>query len=246
MQSLRVLKYGGSSLGTVDKIKAIAESIRQDTLRGDRFVIVVSAMGQTTDELLNMASQITQTPNQRELDMLLTAGERISMALLSLSLNGLGVPAISFTGSQAGILTCGTFGDAQILAVKPERVQTELEANKVVVLAGFQGVDPVSKEVTTLGRGGSDTTAIAMAAYFNCPVCEFKKDTEGIFDKDPNQHPDAKHKAELSWDQLVELTSQGAQVIHQKAALMARAKEMPLLISHAHRPQGRFTRITGH
>lgn len=244
MKGLRVLKFGGSSLGTVEKIKSIAQTVAEDTKKSQRFLIVVSAMGQTTDELLQMANQITSTPNQRELDMLLTSGERISMALLSLGLNSLGVSAISFTGSQAGILTCGTFGDAQILAVKPERVQQELEANKVVVIAGFQGVDPVTKEVTTLGRGGSDTTAIAMAAYFNCPVCEFKKDTEGVFDKDPHLHKDAKQLSELSWDQLVELTKKGSQIIHHKAALMARSKQMPLLISHAHKPEGLSTRIS--
>jgi aspartate kinase len=245
VHKLRVQKYGGSSLDSLDKIKQIAQKIYEDYQKGDQFLIVVSAMGQTTDDLLKMAHNICQHPNQRELDMLLTAGERISMALMSLALNNLGIPAISFTGSQSGIMTCGTFGDARILEVKPIRVQEALNNKKVVIIAGFQGVDPVSKEVTTLGRGGSDTTAIAMASFFKCQLCEFKKDTEGVFSQDPHQYPSAQHRPQLSWDQLIELTLKGAPFIHHKAALMAKAKQMPLEISHAHRPNGLSTRIEG-
>ncbi len=243
-QRLRVLKFGGSSLESLPKIQAIAAQIKKDYDEGDRFILVVSAMGQTTDDLIKMAYSITATPNQRELDMLLTAGERISMALMSLSLNNLDVPAISFTGSQAGIMTCGTHGDAEILEVKPIRVQEELKNDRVVILAGFQGVDPKTKEITTLGRGGSDTTAIAMASHFQARKCEFKKDTEGVFSADPHQFPEATHHPKLSWDQVIELTEAGSPFLHVRAAKMAKKLKMPLEISHAHKPQGKKTIIS--
>lgn len=243
-QTLRVQKYGGSSLDSIEKIQNIAQQISLDYKKGDSFLVVVSAMGKTTNKLLEMARQISQQPNQRELDMLLTAGERISMALMSLALNNLDIPSISFTGSQAGILTCGTFGDAEIQEVKPIRVTEELNKKKVVIIAGFQGVDPVTKEITTLGRGGSDTTAIAMAAYFQCKKCEFKKDTEGVFTDDPNQNPRAIHRPKLTWDEVIELTRAGAPFLHSKAARLAKEKQMPLEIAHAHKPEGRNTLIS--
>ena len=238
---LRVQKYGGSSLNSIEKIKAIANQVAGDYQKGDRFLIVVSAMGETTDDLMRMAHEVSQKPLQRELDMLLTAGERISMALMSLALNDLGVPAISFTGSQAGIMTCGTHGDASILEVKPIRVVEELKKDRVIVLAGFQGVDPVTKDVTTLGRGGSDTTAVSMASFFQCKVCEFKKDTEGVFDKDPNKDASANHRELVTWDEIITLTKAGAPFLHYKAAMLAKEKLLPLEISHAHKPQGRKT-----
>ncbi len=241
--SLRVQKYGGTSLDSIEKIKAIANQIQQDYAKGDRFLLVVSAMGKTTDEFLKMAHQISDKPNQRELDMLLTAGERISMALVSLALNNLNVPAISFTGSQAGIMTCGTHGNANILEVKPIRVDEEIKKNKVVIIAGFQGVDPSTKDITTLGRGGSDTTAIAMASHFGCAKCEFKKDTEGIFSDDPHKNKDAEHFPRLTWDEIIEKTEGGSPFLHVKAARMAKEKRMPLEMSHAHRPLGLKTLI---
>lgn len=240
---LRVLKFGGSSLDSIEKIKGIAKQIQKDYLEGDRFLLVVSAMGKTTDDLIKLAHQISEYPNQREMDMLLTAGERISMALMGLALNSLEIPSISFTGSQAGILTCGTHGNAEILEVKPIRVDQEIKKNKVVIIAGFQGVDPFTKDITTLGRGGSDTTAIAMAAHFQCEKCEFKKDTEGVFSSDPNQFRDAIHYSKLSWDEVIEMTNGGAPFLHVKAARMAKDKKMPLEISHAHKPHGLSTRI---
>ncbi len=242
---LRVLKFGGSSLDSIEKIKSIAHQIHNDYQHGDRFLLVVSAMGKTTDDFMRMAQQISSTPNQRELDMLLTAGERISMALVSLALNHLNVPAISFTGSQAGIMTCGTHGNANILEVKPIRVEEEIRKDKVVILAGFQGVDPMTKEITTLGRGGSDTTAIAMANHFKSQKCEFKKDTEGVFDKDPNAFPKANHYPELTWDEIIKMTEGGSPFLHVKAARMAKELKMPLEISHAHKPDGKKTRVSG-
>ena len=240
---LRVQKYGGSSVDSVEKIKAIAQQIAEDYQKGDRFIVVVSAMGKATDDLLKLAGQVTQSPQQRELDMLLTAGERISVSLMALALNDLNVPAISFTGSQAGIMTDGKHGDADIVDVKPIRVVEEVEKEKVVVIAGFQGVSPDTKDVTTLGRGGSDTTAIAMAHFFKCSSCEFKKDTEGVFDKDPNQHQDAQHFANLSWDEVLTLTEKGAPFLHHKAAAMAKKLQVPLVLSHAHRPSGKATKV---
>lgn len=244
-QNLRVQKYGGSSLDSINKIKDIASQITADVNKGDQFLIVVSAMGKTTDEFIKMAHQVTDNPNQRELDMLLSAGERISMALMSLALNNLNTAAISFTGSQAGIMTCGTHGDARILEVKPIRVEEELKKNRVVIIAGFQGVDPVTKEITTLGRGGSDTTAIAMASHFACQKCEFKKDTEGVFSRDPHSDPAAQHHPNLSWDEVINMTEKGAPFLHVKAARMAKEKQMPLEISHAHKPLGLKTLIQG-
>lgn len=237
-RKLRVQKYGGSSVDSLEKIKNIAQQIANDYQKGDQFIIVVSAMGKTTDDLFKMAHEISSAPNQRELDMLLSAGERISMALMSLALNNLNVPAISFTGSQAGIMTCGTHGDAEILEVKPIRVEEEVNKEKVIIIAGFQGVNPQTKEITTLGRGGSDTTAIAMASHFGCSKCEFKKDTEGVFTDDPHTNPNAEHLPNLTWDQVIELTEKGSPFLHVKAARMAKSKQMPLEISHAHKIKG--------
>lgn len=240
---LRVQKYGGSSLSTPGKILAIAKSITQQVHKGERFLIIVSAMGDATDELFQMASKITPNPDRREMDMLLTAGERISVALFAMALIEQGTPAISFTGSQAGIITSGDHGDANILEVRPFRVVEEIKKGKVVVLAGFQGVDQKTKDVTTLGRGGSDTTAIAMASYFNCPFCEFMKDTEGVFDRDPKQHSDAKPLPHLTWQQVLHRAERGEPFLHEKAARLALEKKMPLILRHAHRPHGLFTRV---
>ena len=241
--NLRVLKFGGSSLDSIGKIKSIANQINIAQQKGDQFLLVVSAMGKTTDDLIKMAHEISSQPNQRELDMLLTAGERISMALMSLALNNLDIPSISFTGSQAGIMTCGTHGNARILEVKPIRVEEELKKGKTVIIAGFQGVDPVTKDITTLGRGGSDTTAIAMASHFNCEKCEFRKDTEGIFSSDPHKNKNATHYPLLSWDEVITLTENGSPFLHVDAARMAKEKRMPLEISHAHKPEGLFTLV---
>ena len=241
--TLRVQKYGGSSLDSIEKIKSIAKTVSQDYKKGDRFLLIVSAMGKTTDSLVEMAHQISESPNQREMDMLLTAGERISMALMGLALNSLNVPSISFTGSQAGIMTCGNHGNAEILEVKPIRVKEEIQKDRVVIIAGFQGVDPTTKDITTLGRGGSDTTAIAMASHFGCKKCEFKKDTEGIFTSDPHKDKKALHLPRLSWDEVIDLTSKGAPFLHEKAARMAKQMKMPLELSHAHRPCGLSTLV---
>lgn len=243
MGNLRVQKYGGSSVDSIEKIKAIAEQVASDYQKGDRFIIVVSAMGKTTDDLMKMAHEMSKSPNQREMDMLLTAGERITMALMGMAFHDLNVTSISFTGSQAGIMTCGTHGDAEILEVKPIRVEEEVKKGTVVIVAGFQGVDPTTKDITTLGRGGSDTTAIAMASHFKCEKCEFKKDVEGVFSDDPHKNPEAEYFPKLTWDQVIDLTEKGSPFLHVKAARMAKKMKMPLELSHAHKPQGLKTLI---
>ena len=180
-----VQKYGGACLETPAKIRAVASSLADLHSRGHRVVAIVSAMGKTTDELVKMAYQVSPHPNRRELDMLLTTGERISMSLMSMALSDLGVPAISFTGSQAGVMTDESHSSARILDVRPIRVREELDRGRIVVLAGFQGVNPVTKEITTLGRGGSDTTAVAMAAVLKAECCEIIKEVDGVCSADP-------------------------------------------------------------
>src|ERR1700741_5064534 len=184
-----VQKYGGVCVATTEKRRAVTRRLADLHGRGHRVVAIVSAMGKTTDELVKMAYQVSPTPNRRELDMLLTTGERVSMSLMSMALSDLGVPAISFTGSQAGVMTDDSHSQARIVDVKPIRVREELERGKVVVLAGFQGVNPVTKEITTLGRGGSDTTAVAMAAALKAESCEIIKDVDGVCSADPHIVP---------------------------------------------------------
>ncbi|MGE4233689.1 MAG: aspartate kinase [Bacteriovoracia bacterium] len=213
---LIVQKYGGSSVGSPEKIKQIASRIAQEHRNGHNLVVVVSAMGDTTDDLVALAKQITPNPAERELDMLLTAGERISMALLSMALREEKVEAISFTGSQAGIITNDTHTKAQILEIKPVRVQEELSKGKVVIVAGFQGVSR-SKEITTLGRGGSDTTAVALAASLKADRCEVFTDVPGYFSADPRLIRTARRYENLPLEMGYELSLQGAQIMHPKS-----------------------------
>ena len=192
-----VQKYGGSSVADVRKLRQVADRIMRTRQQGHDVVVVVSAMGGTTDELLAMAKQFSPNPERRELDMLLSAGERISMALLSIAIRELGGDAISFTGSQSGIITNDRHVDARIIEVRPFRVQDELARGKIVVIAGFQGVS-YRREITTLGRGGSDTTAVAMAAALNAEYCEICSDVDGVYSADPRIVPDAHRIGELS------------------------------------------------
>jgi aspartate kinase len=216
-----VQKYGGSSVGTVEKLKAVACKVAARRRAGDSVCVVVSAMGDTTDDLLQLAKQVSPDPPRRELDMLLTAGERISMALLSMALQDQGVEAISFTGSQAGILTSEAHATARILEVRPTRVLEELEKGKVVIVAGFQGVS-AKKEITTLGRGGSDTTAVALAAALGA-ACEIYSDVAGVFTADPRVVPGARRQEELSYEEMQALAHAGAKVLNAQAVEFARA-----------------------
>ncbi len=216
-----VQKFGGSSVGDVEKLKRVAARVAARRRAGDPVCVVVSAMGDTTDDLLRLAKQVSPDPPRRELDMLLTAGERISMALLSMALQDQGVEAISFTGSQAGILTSEAHATARILEVRPVRVREELAAGKVVIVAGFQGVSP-RKEITTLGRGGSDTTAVALAASLGA-ACEIYSDVAGVFTADPRVVPTARRLDELSYEEMQALARAGAKVLNAQAVEFARA-----------------------
>src|ERR1700739_3867375 len=197
-----VQKYGGVCLETPEKIRAVASGLADLHGRGHRVVAIVSAMGKTTDQLVEMAYQVSPHPNRRELDMLLTTGERISMSLMSMALSDLGVPAISFTGSQAGVMTDDSHSSARIVDVRPVRVREELERGKVVVLAGFPGVNPATKEITTLGRGGSDTTAVAMASALRAERCEIIKEVDGVCTADPRLVANAKPFRQLDFASL--------------------------------------------
>jgi aspartate kinase len=231
-----VQKYGGSSVADADRIRAVAERVMRTVQSGYDVVVVVSAMGDTTDELLALAKKVSPNPDRRELDMLLSAGERISMALLSLAIRELGGDAISFTGSQSGIITNDRHIDARIIEVRPFRVQDELARGRVVVVAGYQGVS-YRREVTTLGRGGSDTTAVAMAAALGAEYCEICSDVDGVYTADPRVVPDARRIGTLSYEETQELAESGATVLNAQAvefaksagiAIYARATASPL------------------
>lgn len=228
-----VQKYGGATLSDPQKIKSVAARISELHKQNTQVVAVVSAMGKTTNQLIELANQVSHRPNRRELDMLLTTGERVSMALVTMALHDLNCPAISFTGSQAGILTNESHFNAYIIDVKATRVDEALKENKVVVLAGFQGVSPKTKEITTLGRGGSDSSAVAMAAYLNAERCEILKDVPAVFTTDPNLVADAKIINELNYDQLFEMTFWGAKVLYHRSVDLARDKKVQLYIGPA-------------
>lgn len=223
-----VQKYGGTSVADANRIKAVADRVFRTRENGNDIVVVVSAMGQTTDSLLDLAAQVSMAPHPREMDMLLTAGERISMALLAMALNDRGVPAVSYTGSQAGILTDSAHGGARITKITGERVRGSIEEGKVVIVAGFQGVDPTSKEVTTLGRGGSDTTAVALAATLGAGSCEILTDVAGVFTADPRLVTDARLLGDLGYEQMLALARSGAGVLMPHSVETARDSEVPV------------------
>jgi len=231
-----VQKYGGSSVADVDRLRFVAQRVMETRRRGNDVVVVVSAMGDTTDELLAMAKRVSATPDRRELDMLLSAGERISMALLSIAIREMGGDAISFTGSQSGIITNDRHVDARIIEVRPFRVQDELARGRIVVVAGYQGVS-YRREVTTLGRGGSDTTAVAMAAALDAEYCEICSDVDGVYSADPRLVPAAQRIGALSYEETQEMAEAGAKVLNAQAvefakergiAIYARATRGPL------------------
>ncbi len=222
-----VQKYGGSSVADAGKLKKVAERVMRTKREGHDVCVVVSAMGDTTDELLSLAKKVTPNPDRRELDMLLTAGERIAMALLSMAIRELGGEAISFTGSQSGIITNDRHTDARIIEVRPFRVQDELSRGKIVVIAGYQGVS-YRKEITTLGRGGSDTTAVAMAAALGAEWCEICSDVDGVYSADPRVVKDAKRIPILSYEETQEMAEAGAKVLNAQAVEFAKEKEIAI------------------
>ncbi len=216
-----VMKFGGTSVGSVERIEAVADRVVRAREAGNDVIVVVSAMGHTTDELLAMAGRIAEVPDPRELDMLLTAGERIAMSLLGIAINARGCRAASYTGSQAGIITDTQHGKAKIVEIRPKRVVEALEAGNVVVLAGFQGLSN-QYEITTLGRGGSDLTAVAMAGAVGAGICEIYTDVAGVFTADPRIVPDARCVEVVSYEEMLELAAAGAKVLQSRSVEMAR------------------------
>ncbi|RAU98188.1 aspartate kinase [Mycolicibacter senuensis] len=226
--ALVVQKYGGSSVADADRVRSVAERIVETKNDGDDVVVVCSAMGDTTDDLLDLAQQVSSAPPARELDMLLTAGERISNALVAMAVAELGCQARSFTGSQAGVITTGVHGKAKIIEVTPGRLQAALGENQVVLVAGFQGVSQDTKDVTTLGRGGSDTTAVALAAALNADVCEIYTDVDGIYSADPRIVPNAKKLDTVTFEEMLELAACGAKVLMLRCVEYARRYHLPI------------------
>jgi aspartate kinase len=225
---LIVQKFGGSSVADAEGLKRVASRIVATKKSGNQVVVVVSAMGDTTDELIELANQVSPLPNGRELDMLLTAGERISMALLAMAISNLGHEARSFTGSQAGIITTSTHGKARVIDVTPGRIQEALKEGAIAIVAGFQGVSQDTNDVTTLGRGGSDTTAVALAAALEADVCEIYTDVDGIFSADPRVVPAARKLSTVTYDEMLELAASGAKVLHLRCVEYARKYDLPI------------------
>lgn len=226
-----VQKYGGTSVGSVERLQAVAKRVANAARAGDSVVVVVSAMGKTTDGLVKLASEISANPSRREMDMLLSTGEQVSISLLSMALHELGQPAVSMTGAQVGIVTEAAHTRARILSIQTERLQSHLDAGKVVVVAGFQGVtSPVDLEITTLGRGGSDTSAVALAAALGADRCEIYTDVPGILTTDPRIVPDAQLMSEVTCDEMLELASLGAKVLHPRAVEIARNYGVSLVV----------------
>ena len=228
--ALIVQKYGGSSVADAEKIKNVAGRIARARDEGNEVVVVVSAMGDTTDELIELAYQISENPDSRELDVLLSTGEVVSSTLLAMSLHGMGYPAISLSGAQAGIRTDSAYSRARILQIEPKRVVRELEKGNIVIVAGFQGMTE-DKDVTTLGRGGSDTTAVALAATLGAEVCQIYTDVEGVYSADPRLVPEAECLAEIHYEEMLELATYGAKVLHPRAVELGELFHIPILVA---------------
>ncbi|MBA7466485.1 MAG: aspartate kinase [Dehalococcoidia bacterium] len=228
--ALIVQKYGGSSVADAEKIKNVAKRIARARDEGNEVVVVVSAMGDTTDELIELAYQISENPDNRELDVLLSTGEVVSSTLLAMSLHVMGYPAISLSGAQAGIRTDSAYSRARILQVEPKRVVRELEKGNIVIVAGFQGMTE-DLDVTTLGRGGSDTTAVALAATLGAEVCQIYTDVEGVYSADPRLVPEAECLAEIHYEEMLELATYGAKVLHPRAVELGELFHIPILVA---------------
>ncbi len=226
--SIVVQKYGGSSLADAEAVKRVAHRIVQAKKQGHEVVVAVSAMGDSTDELLDLANEVSPLPPARELDMLMTAGERISMALVAMAISDLGCTARSFTGSQAGVITDSAHGKAKIIDITPGRITQALNEGHVVIVAGFQGVSQDTKEITTLGRGGTDTTAVALAAALDAEVCEIYTDVDGVFSADPRLVPTARKLDHISHEEMLEMAACGAKILHLRCVEYARRYDIPV------------------
>jgi len=232
--ALIVQKYGGTSVGDADKIKNVARRIAARREKGDDLVVVVSAMGHTTDELIALAHQINPHPEDRELDVLLSTGETVSSTLMAMALHEMGLPAISLSGAQAGIGTESRFGRARIFSVDPQRIHKELGEGKIVIVAGFQGITE-EMDIATLGRGGSDTTAVALAAALKAERCEIYTDVDGIYTTDPRVEPKARKLAEINYEEMLELATWGARVMHNRAVELGAVYNVPILVASSFR-----------
>ena len=236
MTEIVVQKYGGSSVADIPKLERVADRVAGTAKQGKKVCVVVSAMGRTTDDLIRLANQVTDSPPRRELDMLLSTGERITMALLAMAIQKRGLEAISFTGSQSGIMTNDRHSGARIIEVRPIRIQDELERNKVVIVAGFQGMS-YRREITTLGRGGSDTTAVALAAALGAS-CEICSDVDGVYTADPRIIPDAQRLDSISYEEMQELAEHGAKVLNAQAVEWARRSGIHIYARATHADGG--------
>jgi len=236
--ALIVQKYGGSSVADAEKIKNVAQRIAQAKDKGDQVVVVVSAMGDTTDELIKLAYQVSKQPDNRELDVLLSTGEIVSSTLLTMALEAMGYEAISLSGAQAGIRTDAVYSQARIVEVDPERIIRELDKGNIVIVAGFQGVTE-EMNITTLGRGGSDTTAVALAASLGAEVCQIYTDVEGVYTADPRLVPEAQRLSEIGYEEMLELASYGARVMHPRAVELGELFNIPILVASS------FTQSSG-
>ena len=233
-----VQKYGGTSIGDCQRMQAAAARVAQLARQGAQVVVVVSAQGDTTDKLIETARQINRRGSGREMDAYLATGEQMSAALMAMAIGALGCPAFSLTGAQAGIRTDGIHGSAIITAVDPERIQTELAKGNVVVVAGFQGIAE-NGDITTLGRGGSDTTAVALAAWLKADACQIFTDVDGVYDRDPRHYPDAQRFGRISYEKMLRLIENGAQVLHDRSVKLAEAHGITVEVLSA------FTGIPG-
>jgi aspartate kinase len=242
---LAVQKYGGTSLANADRLKHVARHIKASLQTFDRLVVVASAMGRFTDEWIELAHSISSNPPQREMDMLLSVGERVSSALLCMALHEVGVTAVSLTGSQCGILTTPEHGNAKIIGIRGDRVPKAFETNSVVVIAGFQGVSQDTKDVTTLGRGGSDLTAIAMGIALKANTCQIFTDVPGVMTNDPDVDPDAKLIPELEWAEMTRMAYNGAGVMHPRACRLAQIYHRTFEVRSSFTPNIAGTLITG-
>ena len=229
---LIVQKYGGTSLQDAGRVRAAARRITGLAQQGAQVVVVVSAQGDMTDRLIEKAAQLNRRGSAREMDAYLAAGEQMSAGLMTMAIGAFGYAAVSLTGGQAGIHTDGVHGNARILRVEPERIQKELAEGKVVVVAGFQGVDPEG-DITTLGRGGSDTTAVALAAALHADRCQIYTDVDGVFDRDPRIYPDATRFGRIGYDKMLSLIENGAQVLHDRSVVLAREHGIPIEVLSA-------------
>lgn len=229
---LIVQKYGGTSLENRERIESAARRMADLARQGHRVVAVVSAQGDTTDMLIEKASEVNRRGSQREMDAYLAAGEQMSAGLMTMAIGALGYPAVSLTGWQAGIQTDGVHGNARILDIDTRRIREELEKGKIVVVAGFQGLDPAG-DITTLGRGGSDTTAVALAAWLKAEKCQIFTDVDGVYDRDPRLYPDAIRFGRISYEQMMALIENGAQVLHDRSVELARKYAIPVEVLSA-------------